>query len=155
MDTHFINDNDFLQQGFTISNDNKLLDFDVIYKFLEYESYWSKGIAPDTLRKAISNSLCFGIYHQHKICAFGRVVTDRATFAYICDVFVLTPYRGRGLSKWLVQNITRHPELTNLRRWSLATADAHGLYRQYGFEPLSKPDRWMEIFKPYKPAAGE
>ena len=155
MDTHFVNDDDFLQQGITISTDNKLLDFDVIYQFLEHESYWSKGIAPDTLRKAISNSLCFGIYHQHQLCAFARVVTDRATFGYVCDVFVLTSYRGRGLSKWLVQNITRHPELTNLRRWSLATADAHSLYRQYGFEPLAKPYRWMEIFKPYKPAAGE
>lgn len=148
MDTTFVNDEDFLQQGFTISTNNKLLDFDVIYNFLENESYWSKGIAPDTLRKAIDNSLCFGIYHQHNLCAFARVVTDRATFGYICDVFVLAPYRGRSLSKWLIQNITRHSELTNLRRWSLATADAHGLYQQYGFEPLSKPDRWMEIFKP-------
>lgn len=151
----FVNDNYFLEQGFSISTDNKLLDFDVIYQFLEHESYWSKGIAPDTLRKAISNSLCFGIYHQQQLCAFARVVTDRATFAYVCDVFVLKPYRRRSLSKWLIQNITRHPELSNLRRWSLATADAHGLYQQFGFEPLSKTDRWMEIFKPYKPAAGE
>ena len=83
------------------------------------------------------------------MCGFARVITDKATFAYICDVFVLEAYRGQGLSKWLMQNIKEHPELNGLRRWSLATADAHNLYKQFGFVPLSHTDRWMEIFTPY------
>lgn len=103
----------------------------------------------DRLQLSIENSLCFGIYQENNQCGFARVVTDKATFAYLCDVFVLEPHRGQGLSKWLLQNIQLHPELIGLRRWSLATADAHTLYSQFGFVPLSKPDRWMEIFTPY------
>ena len=103
----------------------------------------------DRLQLSIENSLCFGIYQENNQCGFVRVVTDKATFAYLCDVFVLEPHRGQGLSKWLLQNIQLHPELIGLRRWSLATADAHTLYSQFGFVPLSKPDRWMEIFTPY------
>jgi GNAT superfamily N-acetyltransferase len=102
------------------------------------------------LKTAIENSICFGVYRHDKQAGFARVITDKATFAYICDVFILPAYRRSGLSKWLMQTIIRHPELQGLRRWSLATADAHGLYAQFGFTGLSKPENWMEITTPYK-----
>jgi GNAT superfamily N-acetyltransferase len=144
-----INDGAYHKKGFSISTDQNLLDFDMIYRYLDQESYWAKGIPADRLRKAIENSFCFGVYHQQQQVGFARVVTDKATFAYICDVFVLDDYRGQGLSKWLMQTIRAHPDLQGLRRWSLATADAHGLYQQFGFTPITKPERWMEIFSPY------
>jgi GNAT superfamily N-acetyltransferase len=144
-----MNDTAFIKKGFTISTDNTKLNFDTIYQYLNDESYWAKGIAAEKLRKAINNSLCFGVYLHHEQVGFARVVTDKATFAYICDVFILSAHRGQGLSKWLIQSITQHPDLSGLRRWSLATLDAHGLYAQFGFKPLSRADRWMEIFTPY------
>ena len=144
-----MNDAVFLKKGFLISTDQSLLDFDMIYNYLSGESYWAKGVPVETLKKAIANSLCFGIYLQNRQVGLGRVVTDKATFAYICDVFVLAEFRRQGLSKWLVQTIVKHPELQGLRRWSLATADAHGLYKQFGFTEISRPERWMEKFKPY------
>ncbi|MES2277442.1 MAG: GNAT family N-acetyltransferase [Bacteroidota bacterium] len=144
-----MNDAAFEKNGFHISNDPDLLDFELIYHYLDQESYWAKGIPADKLRNAIKGSLCFGIYYQDKQAGFARVVTDKATFAYICDVFVLDNYRGQGLSKWLMQTIKAHPDLQGLRRWSLATADAQGLYQQFGFTPITKPERWMEIFSPY------
>jgi GNAT superfamily N-acetyltransferase len=137
------------QKGFTISTDKSLLNMRVIHQYLAYESYWSSGLTLEKLQRSIDNSLCFGIYHENNVCGFARVITDKATFAYICDVFVLEAYRGQGLSKWLMHNIKEHPELNGLRRWSLATADAHNLYKQFGFVPLSHTDRWMEIFTPY------
>ncbi|MDT3401513.1 GNAT family N-acetyltransferase [Mucilaginibacter terrae] len=149
MEKNSITDAEFASKGYIISTDKQLLDFEVIYNFLNNESYWSKGIPPERLQRAIENSICFGIYKESKLCVFARVVTDMATFAYICDVFVLSNYRGEGLSKWLIQNIFEHPDLQGLRRWSLATADAHGLYEQYGFTVINKPERWMEIFTPY------
>jgi len=140
----------FLKKGFTISTDKSLLDFDAIYNYLNEESYWARGIPAEKVKKAIENSMCFGIYKDNKQAGFTRVVTDKATFAYLCDVFVLPGYRGVGLSKWLMQTITEHPDLQGLRRWSLATSDAHGLYKQFGFVPLSRPETWMEKFKPYQ-----
>lgn len=137
-------------EGYFISTDQQLINFDEVYNFLENESYWSKGVTKERLRRAISNSLCFGIYKNGKQAALARVITDKATFAYICDVFVLQEHRGKGLSKWLIQTIRQHQDLQGVRRWSLATADAHGLYAQYGFVPLTQTDRWMEIFTPYK-----
>ena len=148
-----INNDAFLKKGYTLSTDNSLLNFNAIYDFLTQESYWAKGISREKLQKAIDNSLCFAIYHQNNLCSFARVITDKATFAYICDVFVVKAYRRQGLSKWLIQNIRQHPELNGLRRWSLATADAHNLYKQFGFTPISLPDRWMEIITPYSNAA--
>lgn len=145
-----MNDDVFLKKGFSISTDKSLIDFETIYHYLENESYWAKGLPAGVLKKAIENSICFGIYQQGKQAGFARVVTDRATFAYICDVFTLPDYRRLGLSKWLIQTIKQYPELQGLRRWSLATADAHGLYEQFGFTIISKPERWMEIFTPYK-----
>ncbi|QJD98047.1 GNAT family N-acetyltransferase [Mucilaginibacter robiniae] len=145
----FVNYNTFLNKGFTISTDNSLLNFDVVYSFLTKESYWAKGLTAERLHKAIAGSVCFGIYKNQEQVGFARVITDKATFAYICDVFVLQAYRGIGLSKWLIQTILNYPEFDGLRRWTLATADAHGLYQQMGFNPLNNTDRWMEIFTPY------
>jgi GNAT superfamily N-acetyltransferase len=144
-----MNGDAFLNKGYCISTNNQLLDLEVVYSFLVNESYWSRGLPYDRFTRAIENSLCFGIYKEKAQCGFARVITDKATFAYICDVFVLPGHRRSGLSKWLIQTIREHPELKGLRRWSLATADAHGLYQQFGFTILSKPERWMEIFTPY------
>jgi GNAT superfamily N-acetyltransferase len=144
-----MNDNHFLEKGYIISTDKTLIDFDTVHHYLDKESYWSAGIPAERLRNAIENSMCFGIYKQNMQVGFARVVTDKATFAYICDVFVLPEHRRLGLSKWLIQTIKEHPELQGLRRWSLATADAHGLYQQFGFKEINRPERWMEIFTPY------
>ncbi len=145
-----MNDDAFLKKGFLISTDKSLIDFETVYKYLSEDSYWAIGIPAERLRRAIENSMCFGIYKDGKQAGLARVVTDMATFAYICDVFVFEEYRGLGLSKWLMQTITQHPDLQGLRRWSLATSDAHGLYSQFGFTLVSKPEVWMEKFKPYQ-----
>jgi N-acetylglutamate synthase-like GNAT family acetyltransferase len=146
----FMNDDAFIKKGFYISTDKTLLDFDAIYNYLDNDSYWAKGIPVEKLKKSIENSLCFGVYQDKKQAGFARIITDKATFAYLCDVFILPDFRGVGLSKWLVQTITGHTDLQGLRRWSLATLDAHGLYKQFGFTPITHADRWMEIFTPYQ-----
>lgn len=140
----------FLKKGYHISSDKHLLDVDLIFEFLTHESYWAKGISKEQLQKAIDNSLCFGVYHNHKQIGFARVITDYSTFAYLADVFIVANYRKQGLSKWLLQNILIHAELQNLRRWLLATLDAHGLYSQFGFKPLSQPKRFLQIYNPYQ-----
>lgn len=149
MTKSIMNEDTFLAKGYIISNDKSCINFDRLYQYLENESYWAKGVTVDRLKRAVENSLCFVILKQEEFAGFARVVTDKATFAYICDVFVLDEHRKLGLSKWLMQTILQHPELQGLRRWSLATSDAHGLYKQFGFAPLSKPDTWMEIYTPY------
>lgn len=133
---------------FTISTDKSRLQFDVIYRFLIEESYWSLGRTREQTERAIEHSLCFGLYQGDRQIGFARVVSDFATFAYLGDVFVLEEFRGRGLSKWLMETIVEYPDLQGLRRWLLATRDAHGLYKQYGFAPLRFPDRWMERTAP-------
>jgi GNAT superfamily N-acetyltransferase len=145
-----MNDDFFLKKGFLISTDQSLLDMDMIYKYLSDDSYWAKGITSDRVKRAIENSLCFGVYQHNTQIGLARIITDKATFAYLCDVFILPEYRGNGLSKWLMQSIVTYPDLQGLRRWSLATADAHGLYSQFGFTPVSRPEVWMEIYKPYQ-----
>ena len=151
-----MNDDAFLKKGFKISTDKSLIDFEVVYKYLNGDSYWAKGIQAEKLRKAVENSMCFGVYdRENNQVGFARVITDQATFAYICDLFILPGFRGLGLSKWLVQSILGHPELQGLRRWSLATADAHGLYNQFGFTQITRPEVWMEIFSPYQPVVME
>jgi GNAT superfamily N-acetyltransferase len=145
-----INDTAMLQKGYTISTDKALLNFDMIYDYLHNESYWSKGIAAEKVRTSMENSMCFGIYKDGKQVGFARVISDNAIFAYLCDVFVLESHRGFGLSKWLVQTILAHPLLCGLRRWLLATADAHGLYSQFGFIPITNPEKWMGIYTPFK-----
>ena len=144
-----MNDDAFLKKGFLISTDKTLLDIMLIHHFLDQLSYWGKGISLETVQTSVQNSLCFGIYQHQKQVGFARVITDYATFAYLCDVFILPNYRKSGLSKWLIQTILRHPNLVNLRRFVLATADAQGLYEQFGFNRLKNNDRWMEIFQPY------
>jgi N-acetylglutamate synthase-like GNAT family acetyltransferase len=145
----FMNDEAFIKKGYQISTDNSLLDFDTIFNYLDQQSYWAKGIPPAKLKKAIEHSLCFGVYKDGVQAGFARVVTDRATFGYLCDVFILPAYQGAGLSKWMMQTIMAHPDLQGLRRWSLATLDAHGLYKQFGFKEVSNPEVWMQIFTPY------
>jgi len=144
-----MNDEVFIKRDFLISTDKSHLDVEVIYNYLNDDSYWAQGIPLEKLKKAIANSMCFGVYNNSKLVGFARVVTDNATFAYICDVFILPIFRKKGLSKWLMQTIVNHPELQGLRRWSLATADAQKLYSQFGFSQISKPENWMEIFTPY------
>ncbi len=143
-----MNDDAFLKKGFLVSTDNSMLDINLIHHFLGQLSYWGKNISLQTVKTSIKNSLCFGVYQQHKQVGFARVITDFATFAYLCDVFILPDYRKKGLSKWLIQNIRNHPNLQKLRRLVLATADAHGLYEQFGFSRMKNQDRWMEIFQP-------
>ena len=129
---------------YLISTDRERLDLNVIHDYLSRESYWAQGRSLETVERSIANSLPFGIYKDDKLVGFGRVVTDYATFGWIADVFVLDEFRGQGLSKWLVEVMLAHPELQGFRRWVLATKDAHGLYRKYGFAELLKPERWME-----------
>jgi GNAT superfamily N-acetyltransferase len=145
-----MNEDAFAKKGYSISTDNTLIDFQTVYNYLENDSYWSKGVTSARLKKAIENSMCFGVYYQLKQAGFARVVTDEATFAYICDVFIMTDHRRLGLSKWLIQTILQHPDLQGLRRWSLETLDAHGLYAQFGFTTIVRPERWMEIHTPYQ-----
>jgi GNAT superfamily N-acetyltransferase len=133
---------------FTISTEKQRLNLDVIHKFLSEDSYWARERSIEQTKTAIENSICFGLYDGDKQIGFARVVSDKATFAYIGDVFVLNEYRGRGLSKWLMQVIVDHPELQGLRRWVLATKDAHGLYEQFEFAQLRYPERWMEKTAP-------
>ncbi|CAN5602652.1 GNAT family N-acetyltransferase [soil metagenome] len=133
---------------YTISTDKESLQTDVIHKFLSADSYWAKDRTFEQTLTAIENSICFGLYHGNKQIGFARVVSDQATFAYIGDVYVTAKYRGRGLSKWLMETIVEYPDLQGLRRWVLATRDAHGLYEQFGFGPLVHPDRWMELTAP-------
>jgi GNAT superfamily N-acetyltransferase len=133
---------------FIISTDKSLLQIDVIHKYLSEESYWAKERSLEKTKIAIENSLCFGVFHDKKQIGFARVVTDFATFAYIGDVFILEKFRGKGLSKWLMQVMVDYPQLQGLRRWILATKDAHGLYEQYEFSSLVFPERWMEKTAP-------
>lgn len=132
------------RDNFIISTDKSRLDVDVIQRFLVEDSYWANNRTREQTETAIANSICFGLYLDGIQIGFARVVSDHATFAYLGDVFVLDEFRGRGLSKWLMETVLAHPDLQGLRRWILATADAHGLYSQYGFNQLKHPDRWME-----------
>jgi GNAT superfamily N-acetyltransferase len=133
--------------GYEISTDRARLDLDVIHGFLR-EAYWSPGVTRDVVERSIEGSLCFGLYGADGAQAgFARVVTDGATFAWIADVFVLEPHRGRGLGVWLMETVLGHPDLQGLRRIVLATMDAHGLYERLGFEPLPTPERWMSVLR--------
>ena len=129
---------------FTVSTNKRRLDRELIYRFLT-NSYWAKGIPGKTLERSIENSLCFGVYRKHEQVGFARVISDFATYAYIGDVFVVEKFRGHGLGKLLMRRIMEHPDLQGLRRWSLVTRDAHGLYAQFGFQPVKSPERHMEI----------
>ncbi len=132
---------------YEVSTDRRRLDVAVIHGYLT-RSYWSPGVPRAIVERAIEHSLCFGVYHGAAQVGFARVVTDRATFAYLADVFILEEYRGIGLSKRLMQCIVGHEDLQGLRRFLLGTRDAHGLYRQFGFAQLAHPMRMMEILRP-------
>jgi GNAT superfamily N-acetyltransferase len=138
---------DWTRGAYTISTDPSRLDRETIHGYL-VNSYWAKGIPREVVDRSIDHSVSFGLYEGRRQVAFARVITDRATYAYLADVFVLETHRGKGLGKWLVEVILGHPELSGLRRWSLVTRDAHGLYSPFGFTPLSNPERYMEIVDP-------
>lgn len=133
---------------FTISTDRSRLQIDKIQSFLANDSYWARTRTLDQTRTAIENSICFGLFHGESQVGFARVISDMATFAYLGDVFVIEEYRGQGLSKWLMETIILHPDLQSLRRWLLATRDAHGLYQLFDYGPLRHPERWMERTAP-------
>lgn len=133
---------------FTVSTDRERLQIDAIHKFLSEESYWAKERTREQTIKAIKNSLPFGVYKGENQIGFARVVTDYATFAYLGDVYILEEFRGKGLSKWLMEVIVNHPDLQGFRRWVLATKDAHALYEKFGFTKLKFPERWMEKAAP-------
>ena len=133
---------------YEIDTDKRRLDLSAIHRFLSQESYWAKNRTMEQTLTAIENSLCFGVYQGREQVGFARVITDKATFAYIGDVFILDGHRGKGLSKWLMEIIVAQPDLQGLRRWLLATYDAHGLYRQFDFDALKHPERWMERTAP-------
>jgi GNAT superfamily N-acetyltransferase len=130
---------------YTVSTDPADLDRDAVYRYLHDEAYWSQGISRETFDRALDNSLNFTALRGSTLAGFARVVTDRATFAWLCDVFVLPAHRGRGVSRRLMDAVVAHPELAGLRNFLLATRDAHGLYEKFGFTPLAEPRRWMVI----------
>jgi GNAT superfamily N-acetyltransferase len=135
---------EYTRDGYTISTDRGRLDVGLIHNFLSQSAYWAQGRSLDIVRKTIQNSLCFGLYEGEQQVGFARVVTDYATFGWLCDVFVVDSHRGRGLSKWLVECVVSHPALSGLRTLMLATRDAHGLYERYGgFQRLTEAERWM------------
>ena len=139
-----------LNSDFIISTDKSKIDIDVVYNYLSKESYWAKNISFDIVQKAIEGAFCFGIYKTEadelmKQVGFARVITDKATFGYLADVFILKEYRGMGLSKWLMKEIMDHPELQGFRGWMLGTKDAHGLYEQFGFKRLQNSERIMRL----------
>ena len=135
------------KEEFTISTDRSKLDRKAIHEFLTV-SYWATGIPREVVDRSIEGSLCFGIFEGEKQVGFARVITDKATFAYLADVYVLESHRGRGLAAWLMECILAHPELQALRRWMLVTRDAHPLYQKSGFRELAHPERIMEMTFP-------
>lgn len=139
---------EWLKENFTISTDKSKLDIFYIHQFLSNESYWAEGVPLNIVKKSIENSFCLGIYDGKKQIGFARIITDEATFGYLADVFVDAAYRGRGLSKWLMQVISTLPFMPLLRRFMLGTKDAHKLYEQFGFTPLTMPERFMQVHQP-------
>jgi len=139
-----------------VSDDRARLDLAAVHAFIS-GTYWAAGIPAATLEKAIGHSLCFGLYRDARQGGFARVVTDRATFGYLCDVFVSPEHRGAGLGEWLVQCVLEHPDLAGLRRLCLMTRDAHALYRRFGFRAMPDAGRYLEIHRPdvYARARGE
>jgi len=130
-----------------ITTDKSVIDHEVVYGFLS-QSYWARGIPKETYLKTLENSLCFSLFLNKKQVGFARIISDKASFAYLCDVFVLEEHRHKGLATKLTQHILNYPELQGLRRWLLATLDAHELYRKNGFTILENPERFMQIHNP-------
>ena len=138
------------KDNYLISTNPVLLDVEVIHQYLSEESYWAKGIPYATVQKSITHSLCFGMYEAGKQIGLARLITDRTAFAYLCDVFILPSHQGKGLGKWLMQTVHAHPDLQGLRRWMLATRDAHGLYAQFGWQHFTEEQskRFMQLHNP-------
>ena len=152
--------NNLEKMGYTFICDNTEMDVDAIHQYLSEESYWAKGIPKEIVIKAIANSLCFGVFYNGSQIGFARLVTDKATFAYLADVYILKEYRGKGLSKWLMQVIHAHPDVQNLRAWVLRTRDAHTLYEQFGWTHLDDAavngymeKRNQDVYKQFKNVA--
>lgn len=147
---------EWTKDDYHITTNKEQINVDYVYGFLR-QTYWAENIPLDTVRRSIEGSLCFSVFYGEQQVGFARVITDGATFAYLADVFIDENFRGRGLSKWLMEVIIGHPSLQGLRRFLLATKDAHGLYRQFGFQPLPSVDRWMQIHQPevYKIASSK
>lgn len=129
---------------FTVSTDPAKLDIDAIHEFLT-NCYWSEGIPKEIVKRAMKHSLCFGLYDNTRQIGFARVISDFTTYAYLCDVYILEPFRGKGLGTWLMSCVVKHPDLQGLRRFTLLTRDAHGLYQKFGFTAMKDPSRYMEI----------
>jgi ribosomal protein S18 acetylase RimI-like enzyme len=137
---------DLTNGSYSVTADRGRIDLDAVHAFLT-RSFWAHGISRELVAKSIAHSLCFGVFDQQAQVAFARVVTDYSTYAYLCDVYVLEEYRGRGLSKWMMEFVMAHPELQGLRRFQLVTRDAHTLYARLGFKAPDHPERHMEIFR--------
>lgn len=133
-----------IANGYSLTRDIAQMDMNTIYHFLSKDSAWALNIPHETVKKSMENSLCFAVLHKNHLVAFARVITDKATFAHLVDVFVLPEFRGKGLSKWLMQDIVSHPDLIFLRRFTLTTATAKDLYKKFGFDAVSKPETYME-----------
>jgi ribosomal protein S18 acetylase RimI-like enzyme len=138
---------EYRRDSYRITTDPNQIDVDAVHAYLT-QSYWARGIPRETVAKSIRGSICFGLFDGPRQIGLARVITDRATFAYLCDVYVLEGYRGRGLARWLMEAIVAHPELTGLRRFVLVTRNASGLYEKFGFAPLRRPEGYMEIVRP-------
>lgn len=134
----------YQRDNFQISTDPSLLDLPAIHHYLTH-SYWSPGIPLEVVAAALRHSLCFGLYDQTQQIGLARVITDYSTFAYLCDVFIVTTYQQQGLGAWLMECVTQCPAFSGIRTFLLATRDAHGLYRKVGFEVINNPERWMVI----------
>lgn len=134
-------------EGYYISTDPDKLQMSTIFNYLKH-SYWAKDIPFEVVERAVKNSFGFGLYLNVSQVGFARLITDFAVFAHLADVFILEEYRGKGLSKWLLHEITMHPKLKGLRKWTLATQDAHGLYRMFGFTDVKTPENNMELYNP-------
>lgn len=144
-----INEVVYLKKGFKVDTNKALLNLDFIYNFLTQDSYWGKALPRQKFETSIQESICFGVYFEKKQIGFAKVISDKSTFAYLGDVFIDKDYRGLGLSKLLLQTVFNHPQLTGIRRFLLATVDAHQLYKKFGFKELNNPDWFLEKIKSY------
>jgi GNAT superfamily N-acetyltransferase len=139
---------EWTRDSLVITDDRARIDRDVVHRYLRDDSYWSQGVPRDVVDRSIDNSLCLSLFDGADQIGFARLITDRSTFSFLADVFVLPSHRGRGLARWLVQTVLDHPDLEGQRRILLGTDDAHGLYAQLGFTPLAQTERFMDIFRP-------
>jgi len=139
---------EWTRDRFVITDDTARVDRDVVHRFLRDDSYWSRDVPRDVVDRSIDNSLCFSLFDGDDQIGFARLITDRSTFSFLADVFVLPSHRGQGLAKWLCESVLEHPDLRGQRRILLGTDDAHALYAQLGFTPLEATERFMDIFRP-------